>query len=202
VPVDITAAQGQAFFNPTKLAVEVAADFGLDSGRLGTGVDSASPSQPELAPADLGGRPAKKGPAETQIEYFAVSVERHGCHDRDLALIHFRNRSVRGQSGMQYRAFDGIRGHQVVDDVCLGCRQQLPGVPAIGRLAGFPPTGLQRYAQTVISVAQSPAIHEDSLPLLGATCARIAPIGLFQRASVTLNRSVSCCDLQLVRGSG
>lgn len=61
VPVDITAAQGQALFDPAKLAVEVAADFGLDSGRIGTGPDSICPSQAQLTFPDLGVRPAKKG---------------------------------------------------------------------------------------------------------------------------------------------
>ena len=182
MPFNITAAQGQALFDLAKLAVEVVADFGLDSGRIGAGLDSAGPSQAQLALPELGVRLAQKGPAEAQTEDFAVSLERYGCLDRDPALNHFRNRKVHSQFGMQYRAFDGVGGDQVVDDVCLGCRQQLPGIPAVGSLAGLLSTGSQRYAQTVVSVAQSPAIHEDSLPLPGATCARIAlsacPTGL------------------------
>ena len=45
MPVNVTAAEGQALFDLAKLTVEVAADFGLDFGRIGAGLDSASPSQ-------------------------------------------------------------------------------------------------------------------------------------------------------------
>ena len=68
MPVNITAAQGQALFDLAKLAVDVAADFGLDSGRIGAGLDSAGPAQAQLALPELGVRLAQKGPAKHRLK--------------------------------------------------------------------------------------------------------------------------------------